>query len=322
MKQILFTLLLFCTVGLFSCRKSNNDIDIKQFDDQQIKDYIAANGLTGMTRDLTGGDTTGIYYKILSQGAGATIDYSTPVAVVFTIKSLDGKYNITDTLGNHIYNFAGHITQNGLPEGFELAVKNILKTKGTRARVIVPSRLGYGAAGHGSGSTTSGNRVAGNQSLDFYINVINTDKVTDPISGLKVSGLDVYDDICVKTYITANNLTGYTKTASGLWYKITQQGTGAAITTTSVVTAQYTSLLFDGSFTDDAANSDDATTGASIDMSSDPRRGFVEGLQLVTPGAKLSLIMPSRLAFGSSQYDTSMPVFSCLRYELNILSVQ
>jgi hypothetical protein len=32
--------------------------------------------------------------------------------------------------------------------------------------------------------------------------------------------------------------------------------------------------------------------------------------------------MPSRLAFGSSQYDTSMPVFSCLRYELNILSVQ
>jgi FKBP-type peptidyl-prolyl cis-trans isomerase FkpA len=330
MKQILFTLLLFCTVGLLSCRKNKNDLSIKQYDDQQIKDYIAANGLTGMKRDLTTGDTTGMYYQILTQGTGKAIDYPDDISIVFTVKSFDGQFVSADTIINHVYNYLGHLAGNNLPQGLQLGLINILKNKGGRMRLLVPSHLGYGVNGFGSGSSSSGNRVAGNQSLDYYVNLINTDVVgKDPVTGKNFTGQDVYDDQSVKNYMTANNLSGYTKTKSGLWYKVTQAGSGAAITPTSIVTIQYTSYLFNGLQGYDQFNATDGS-GATIDLSEDNRLGLVEGVQLVTPGAKLSLIMPSRLGFGSASYgdntsipgSAAIPVYSCVRYEMNIISTQ
>jgi FKBP-type peptidyl-prolyl cis-trans isomerase FkpA len=308
MKQILFTLLFFCVAGLYSCRKSN-DIDIKQYDEQQIQAYISANGLTGMQRDLSGGDTTGIYYKVLTQGIGKAIDYPDIVALVFTVRSFDGQFIATDTIVNHVYNFVGHINRNNLPNGVQLALINILKNKGGRMRLLVPSHLGYGSAGFGSGSSDGNNRIKGNQGLDYYINLIDDQAK--------------YDDITVKNYITANNLTGYTKTTSGLWYKILQAGSGAVISTTSLVTVQYTGSLLNGLNTSDQYNSSDASTGTIIDLGNDSRAGLVEGLQLTKPGAKLSLIMPSRLAFGYNTYgDSSIPIFSCMKYDINVISVQ
>ena len=310
MKQILFTLLLFCTVGLLSCRKNNNDIDIKQYDDQQIKAYIAANGLTGMTRDLSSGDTTGIYYQILAPGSGLPITYASTISLAFTVKSFDGQFNAADTLTNHVYNYLGHLSANNLPSGVELALLNILKYKGGRIRVLIPSRLAYGKSGFGSGSSTSGNRVAGNQCLDYYINLIGDQ--------------NVYDDQSVAKYISRNNLTGYTQVLSGdykgLYYKINQQGSGNAISNQSLVTVQYTGLLLNGSQTSDQVNYDG---GVTLDMATDPRKGLVGGIIQALPGAKISLIMPSRLAYGGTAYgDASIPIYSCLRYEVNVISVQ
>lgn len=321
MKRILFTLLFFCVAaGLFSCRKSD-DINIKQFDDQEMKNYMSGNGITGMTRDLSGGDTTGIYYKILSTGTGSTVDYPDKVSLVFTVRSFDGQFISADTIVNHVYNYLGHLTSNNLPPGVQLALINILKKKGTRARVLVPSHLGYGVSGFGTGSSDANNRVKGNQGLDYYLNLINTDKVTDPTSGKQVSGQDVYDDMVCKNYIAANNLTGYTKTTSGLYYKVLQPGSGASIISTSTVTIQYTGYLLNGYITSDQFNNDSGV-GISVELSSDGRSGLVEGLQLVTPGAKLSLIMPSRMVYGTNTYgDSSVPVNSCMKYEINVLSI-
>ncbi|QKJ31126.1 FKBP-type peptidyl-prolyl cis-trans isomerase [Mucilaginibacter mali] len=321
MKRILFTLLFFCVAaGLFSCRKST-DLNIKQFDDQEMQNYISGNGLTGMQRDLSAGDTTGIYYKILSAGTGSAVDFPDKVAIVFTVRSFDGQFIAADTIVNHVYNYVGHLTSNNLPQGVQLALINILKKKGTRARVLIPSHLGYGSSGFGTGSSDANNRVKGNQGLDYYINLINTDKVTDPVSGKQVSGQDVYDDAVCKNYIAANNLTGYTKTTSGLYYKILQAGSGASITNTSTVSVQYTGYLLNGFMTGDQYNNDTGV-GISTELSSEVKAGFVEGLQLVTPGAKLSLIMPSRMAYGTiSAANGTIPVNSCMRYEMNVLSI-
>ncbi len=335
MKLRIFTLLLFSTVGLLSCRKSTNDVDIKQYDEQEIRSYIAANGLTGFTRDPSGGDTTGIYYKILSPGTGKTVAYSDVVSLVFTMKTFDGALNVSDTISTpalsaslnnmspHVYNYLGHIGSNNLPSGVELAIINILKQKGGRMRVLIPSRLAFGKNGYGSGSSSSGSRIAGNQCLDMYINLINTDAVVDPATGLTVNGQSYYDDISVKKYMTANNLTGYTQITSGtykgLWYKVTQASTGAAITNSSLVVIQYTTFTFNGLIAE-SFNYTDATYGETIDMATEMRKGLVGGLLQVTPGTKLSLVMPSRLAYGNSAGTGSVPVFSCLRYEINVIS--
>ncbi len=329
MKKIPYTLLIFCLAGLYSCRKSNADIDIKTYDQQQIQNYISANGLTGYTRDLSGGDTTGIYYKIISKGTGAVIDYPTLTSLVFTVTSFDGSLTSQDTIINHVYNYVGHLNSNFLPKGVQLALINILKTKGTRASVIIPSHLGYGTNGT---AFNGGGRINGNQCLDYYINVVNNDPLVDPVtgktvidptSGLAVTGQDKYDDISVQNYITANALTGFTKTASGLYYKVTSPAQGATAVKTSLVTIQYTGTLFNGIVTSDSFNS---TTGdgAVIDLENDTRRGLVEACQLAPVGSQLTVLMPSRLAYSFNGYtaDSSIPSFSCLRYDINLISIQ
>jgi len=311
MRRILFfTLLIFCVAGLYSCRKDGSVVDqtAKQYDQQQIQDYMTSNGLTDFKRDLSGGDTTGIYYKILSQGTGKVMDYSDLITLVFTVKTLDGSFVTTDTIANHVYNYVGHLNANRLPFSVANALVNILKTKGTRARVLVPSHLAYGTAGVVLPPGGAANTIKGNQSLDYYINVVDN--------------LATYDDLVVKNYITANNLTGFTKTPSGLYYKITQTAAGAPVSSTSVVSTQYTATLFDGLGTSEQYNGTDGS-GSSIDIANDTRKGLAEGLQLGTAGTKMTLIMPSRLAYGLTTYfDTTIPIFSCLKYDLNIISVE
>jgi FKBP-type peptidyl-prolyl cis-trans isomerase FkpA len=321
MRRILFTLLLFCVAGLFGCRK-DVDVDIKTYDAQQIQTYISANGITGMQKDLSGGDTTGIYYKILTPGTGDPVTYSDRVSLVFTVRSFDGQFISADTITNHVYNYLGHLSANNLPPGFTLAVLNILKNRGSRARVLVPSRLAYGSAGFGTGSSSGNNRIKGNQGLDYYINLVDNKQVYDKQKFTYVGDQSAYDDLAVKNYIAANNLTGYIPTASGLYYKVLQAGSGAAITSSSIVQIQYTSTLFNGLYTTDAYNTTDGT-GVSIDLSAETRKGFVQGLLLSQPGAKMSFIMPSRLLFGDLVYgDATIPIFSCMRYDMNVLTVQ
>ena len=62
-----------------------------------------------------------------------------------------------------------------LPKGLQIAIHNLIKYKGTRARVLIPSRLAYGVNGYPeAGSASNVNtRIAGNQCLDYYVNVVS-----------------------------------------------------------------------------------------------------------------------------------------------------
>ncbi|MFD1258223.1 FKBP-type peptidyl-prolyl cis-trans isomerase [Mucilaginibacter terrae] len=312
MKQIYFALILLLTMGIVSCRKSGNDVDIKTYDQQQIDAYIKANNLANMKRDVTDGDTSGIYYEILSQGYGAgnELNYETPASLVYSIKSLDGNYVVSDTILNHSYNYVGTTT----PKGLMIALHNLAKFKGTRAKFIIPSRLAYGPSGSGTGP----GRLTGNQSLEYYVNVINNQ--------------NLYDDQVITKYLAANNLAGYTRIPSGeyegLYYKVTQQGTGTdIIKPTSTITVQYTGRHLNGPYLNqtifDQANTE---TGASFILEG-TIQGWVGGLQKVTAGGKLSLFIPSKLGYGTNaQTDqntglVSIPANSVLHFELNILTV-
>ncbi|HTD98728.1 MAG TPA: FKBP-type peptidyl-prolyl cis-trans isomerase [Mucilaginibacter sp.] len=303
MKQILFTLLILTTIGLMSCRKNRNDIDIKQYDQQQMDAYIAANGLTGMQRDTTGGDTSGIRYKIITPGKGAQVDYPDDISAVYTEKSFDGKYIAADTVLNHFDGVLGNISPNGLL----LGIRNLLKYKGGKIRLLVPSHLAFGINGKGQGSSsnTSG-RIAGNQCLDYTINLIDKQ--------------DVYDDMVIQNYISTNTLTGYTKTASGLYYSITTPGTGTGpITGNSTITCNYTGRLLNGTVFD----SNTATGGATLDAIN-LIDGAFEGLKHATAGSVISMLIPSALGYGkvgASGTGATIPANACLRFEFTVLTV-
>lgn len=292
MKQTIFTLLLITSIGLISCRKTKNDPDIKQYDKIQIQNYISANGLTGMKSDTTNGDTSGIYYQILSQGsiAGVTpLDYSDSVAFVFTLKSFDGKYTSVDTItGNHFDGLLGHVSSSGLPKGLQSAMHDLIKYRGTRARILIPSRLAYGVNGSGSGSSSNANsHIAGNQCLDYYVNI--------------VSSVDAYDDYLINDYMKKNSMSGFTHVTSGrgrgLYYKITTPGSG-----TGDVIGEASSYLvsaYSGKYLNDVVFDAGPAAGSPSTFATDGVvPGFQEATKGLTTGAVLSIFIPSRLGYG------------------------
>jgi FKBP-type peptidyl-prolyl cis-trans isomerase FkpA len=228
MRQRIFTLLIISAIGLLSCRKTKVEPDIKQYDQAQIQNYISAHGITGMKRDKTNGDTTGIYYHIINPGDSVDqgkpippMDYPDNIAFVFTLRSFDGNYAQVDTITNHYQGFLGHVTLSKLPIGLQLAIRNNLRYRGASMRLLIPSHLAYGVNGYGSGSITNvNNRIAGNQCLDYYVHVIGNASTDNQAT---------YDDQVIRNYMTANTLSGYTKTASGLWYKVLTPGTGLCL---------------------------------------------------------------------------------------------
>ncbi|MBE9585005.1 FKBP-type peptidyl-prolyl cis-trans isomerase [Mucilaginibacter sp. JRF] len=303
MKQKLFTFLLFSTVIFASCNKDKVYPNIKEYDDQQIQNYISTNGLSSMLRDTSDGDTSGMYYQLIDKGLvdSPRIQYSDRVAMVYTIRSFDGKYIASDTIVNHYYGFLGQFKSANLPQGLQNAIYNVLRYKGASARLLIPSRMAYGVNGYGSGSSSSGNRIAGNQCLDYWVRI--------------VADQPAYDDLSINKYANAYGIgiTGYTKTASGLYYKVSGSDTGSVIARTSSVGVTYSLYNMNNTKIDEATSSTTFVVEQLVP-------GAIEGLMKAKNGQTVSLIVPSALAYGTSG-STSIPAFSCLKWDFSITSV-
>jgi len=314
MRQRIFTLLLISAIGFVSCRKDKIEQNIKQYDESQIQNYISAHGITGMQKDLIGGDTSGIYYKLILPGkivppapGLVPLDYPDNVSFVFQVTSMDGKYTSSDTIQNHLEDFLGHLTNDGLTSGLQLAMKKLVKYKGASARLLIPSHLAYGVNGYGTGSSSNVNtKIAGNQSLDYYVHIIDSYKT--------------YDQQVIK-----NNwdLTGYTPVKSRLdtgntyYYKILTQGTGTnPIAESTSINCTYTGSLLNGTVFDGGNNGDN-----TVDLTiSTLVPGVKEALEdHAVAGTKISIVMPSALGYGNTS-SGSIPVNSVLRFTFQIIT--
>lgn len=313
MRKYTYTLLFFGLLALVACRRDNYDPTITQYDEDQIKAYMSANGLTGFTRD-----TSGMYYKILDPGRDTTtLQYTSNTSMVFTVKSVDNKYVSTDTINNHYDGYVGHIATSTTPLGLDIvglqqAVHNIMKHNGAIARIIIPSRLGYGVsgAGVGSSSNTSG-RIAGNQSLDYYVHLIGNKMIGDSVAQ------EAYDDLVIKNYIAQNGLTMQQDPEDHYWYSIIEPGLGTVpITYQSSIVTTFTTSLLNGT----VASENNTLGGVGMDVP-DLIPGVQKGLKKYgRTGALLRFLFPSRLAYG--KLTTSIPPNSPIKYDVRIISVQ
>ena len=310
MRQRFFTLLLISAViGLASCRKDKIEQNIQQFDESQIQNYISVFGLTGMQKAA---DTTGIYYKIIMPGKTdtAALDYPSNVSFVFTIRSFDGKFVAQDTIANHVDDYLGLITSaQYITPGVMLAIKNLVKYKNASARLLIPSRLGYGVNGFGSGSSSTVNtKIAGNQCLDYYIHIIHDYKTYDEQV--------IHNNYDVSTY---SKVESDAKPGYFYYYKILTPGTGSdPITANNNFTTTYTGSLLNGTVFDGQFNGDNSTsqTTGSFAVS-----GLAEALQkFAVAGTKISIVIPSTLAYGNTT-SGSIPANSILRFTYQIITV-
>jgi FKBP-type peptidyl-prolyl cis-trans isomerase FklB len=110
---------------------------------------------------------------------------------------------------------------------------------------------------------------------------------------------------------------GVTVTASGLQYEIITAGTGAKPTASSRVKTHYHGTLIDGTVFDSSVK-----RGQPIDFAvGGVIAGWTEALQLMPVGSKWRLFIPQNLAYGSRGAGESVPPFSALIFEVELLEI-
>ena len=316
MKQFAFAFLAVLVLAMFSCKKDYQTLS--SYDNQNIQSYISANHLT-----MTAGDS-GIYYQVIKPGdTGNPITDSSVIFYSFTVKTLDGKVISTDTVLNRVNSYVG-INQFSypfynatvgvtsgifvLPAGLQYSIKKYLQKRNGIIRLLIPSNQAYGINGYTNPDTRI--KILGNESLDYTVYLYNA---TSQLA---------YDTIQIRNYIKKNNLTGFKKTQSGLYYKIVDPGSGKdQIYNTSNVTVTYTKRLLLSQTAIETKSLDAVALSSYIS-------GWQEGLQFLNSGGKIRLLVPSGLAYGALPQSTdpatktyNVPPNSIMDYDLNVTAV-
>lgn len=119
----------------------------------------------------------------------------------------------------------------------------------------------------------------------------------------------VTDDAAIQSYMSANSITGATKDASGLYYKVLIPGTGAYPTVSSKVTVNYTGKLLNGTVFDSGNIGNTGLAGLV--------KGWQIGILHINTGGRILLLVPSALGYGNSA-SGSIPKNSVLIFTIDL----
>ena len=127
------------------------------------------------------------------------------------------------------------------------------------------------------------------------------------------TNLDQQTEADIIQYLQDNNLDA-TKTDSGLYYVMNNEGTGATPSGSSDVT-----IVYKGYFLDGTVFSESDSDGVSIWLS-EVILGLKEGLQLFKEGGEGILLVPSNLGYGDAGRGT-IPGGTVLVFEIKLVEI-
>ena len=111
---------------------------------------------------------------------------------------------------------------------------------------------------------------------------------------------------------------GVKVTASGLQYKVLTEGTGKSPKATDTVVCHYEGMLTDGTLFDSSVQrGEPASFGLNQVIA-----GWTEGLQLMKEGGKTRFFIPYQLGYGERGAGASIPPFSALLFDVEIIKVK
>ena len=141
--------------------------------------------------------------------------------------------------------------------------------------------------------------------LLLFISCGNDDD--QPVDYVSLNNKEILD------YLAKNNLQAQ-KSASGLYYIIQTEGTGAKPGPTDQVQVAYKGYFTNGNVFDQSTS-----TGISINLQQ-VIRGWTEGITYFKEGGSGILFIPSQLGYGFQDY-RSIPGGSVLIFEINLIKV-
>jgi FKBP-type peptidyl-prolyl cis-trans isomerase FklB len=111
---------------------------------------------------------------------------------------------------------------------------------------------------------------------------------------------------------------GVVELPSGLQYEVIKDGTGESPKASSTVTTHYAGTLVDGTEFDSSIKRGEPATFAVNGVI----KGWTEALQLMKPGAKWKLYIPSDLAYGDAGSPPTIGPGETLIFEVELISVK
>ena len=110
---------------------------------------------------------------------------------------------------------------------------------------------------------------------------------------------------------------GVTQTKSGLQYEVLTEGTGCSPKATDTVRCHYEGRLLDGSVFDSSyQRGEPADFGLNQVIA-----GWTEGVQLMKEGAKYRFFIPYLLGYGEHGAGSSIPPYSTLIFDVELIKV-
>ena len=123
-------------------------------------------------------------------------------------------------------------------------------------------------------------------------------------------------DLSIQNYIKKNQLKGFEKSESGLYYKIINEGSGEFIKLTDEVSFNYVGKLLNGKIFDGEHKNNPITF-----QMEDLIQGWKEGMMYLKPGGKMKMIVPPYLGYGDYQLE-DIPQHSILVFDIEIVDVK
>jgi peptidylprolyl isomerase len=277
-----------------------------------IEQYIVNNNITLDPNE------SGIYYIEQTRGSGNNPGDDSWVSVHYNVRTLAGEklFNTRDQTEDPLSFKIGNRFEN---EGFQEVVK--MMREGGVANALVPSEKAFGAQG-------AGQIVPPYTPLFYEIELIDVmtqaeyeQKQAEDLARReqeKLQKIEGEKDI-IQQYLAENNITPTEIHEDGIIYVETEKGTGPTPQSGQKVKVHYTGMLLDGSVFDSSID-----RGMPFEFVLGQGRviqGWDKGIPFINVGGKGTLIIPFDQGYGERGSGNSIPPYSTLVFDIEVLEV-
>jgi len=275
---------------------------------ESIQSYLSTNKVTVQP------SPDGIYYIETTPGKGMKIDSGCQVKLQFKVSLVDGKqiFSTFDRPEPVSFQYGKKFDTPGLEQAVGLM------KKGTKATVIVPSKMAFGEQGRGTIVPPYSTIVYNVEIVDVltkaeYEKEQAAKKKEDQ---MKTENAKKDEGALMQKYLKDNKITAK-PTASGLYYIEKIKGTGPRAMSGKKVKVNYTGTLLNGKVFDSSKDKKpfEFTLGQGQVI-----KGWDEGIAMMNVGGKATLIVPSSIAYGERSMGSIQP-YSTLVFDVELLDV-
>jgi FKBP-type peptidyl-prolyl cis-trans isomerase len=297
--------------------EEKNKKEVERLLNRKEKEQVDLQKYLEMSKITVKPTESGLYFIMEKKGYGPNPKNGEMVTVHLTVSLLDGQkiFSTRDRGEPMEYEFGRKFDTEGLEEGISMM------RKGEKAKLIVPSKLAYGAEQRGRQVDSYSSflydiELVNIRSKVAYNKELEAKKQKQKAEEQKTKSKEMST---LQAYLKDNNITSK-PIKSGLYYIETEEGKGIQPVVGNTVQVHYTGKLLDGTKFD--SSHDRGEPFSFVLGQGQVIKGWDEGIILMKEGGKATLIIPSALGYGGKGAGNSIPPYSTLVFDVELVNVE